>query len=435
MRPFYFFLLIIAFSLPLFAEDNVPTYKLSLKQSETMALNYSYALKAAEMGKDVTAGKIMSAYSGVLPKISGSFNKTYSDTYLEKRAGSSRDKWNELYSSSITVNQSIYNGGKNIATIREAKYSRKVATENIRQQEQQIRFLIRENYYRILLNKEMVKVALKQVELSNKYLDDVKKRKNLETATNYDVLRAEVESTNESTALTEAESELGKAKNSFSRMLGLPANSKLILTEKLAFIERTTPKIEELYQKALSYRPELRKSNYNIKIQQEKISETKAELLPHLSASGSFSGTTDSFDRSTNKYDKSWEVGLTLSLNIFDGLLHRGKIKELKAGKEKLTYLHSELKEEIKLEIKNTILDINSAATKLKAQQRNVEQATESLRLTIARERQGVSTHLDVLTARQTLGIAQRNFYRSIYLYKNAWNKLTLIIGENQINK
>lgn len=411
------------------AQENMPKYTLSLKDCEEMALNYSYAIKAAEMGKVEASGKIMSAWSNALPSVTGSFNKTYSDTYADKRANKSRDKWSELYTGSLTATQPIYSGGKAIAAIRGAKYYRKSIDEDIRLEQQNVLYSVRQNYYKILLDQEMVRVASEQVKLAEKYLEDVKKRRDIETATDYDVLRAEVEKTNETTAQTDAVNELEKSRNSFLQLLGLPMNSELVLTEKLDYQEIPTPSEQDLYYKALSYRPELRKSNLAIKMQKESISATRAELLPHLAASGTYSGTTDMFDHCPNEYDKAWEVGLTLSLNIFDGLLYHGQIKEQRAQKEKLEFNRLDLSDQIKLEVRNALLDINSAATSVKSQKRNVEQATESLRLTIARERQGVGTHLDVLTARQTLAVAQRNYFRASYYYKNAWNTLSLAVG------
>ncbi|MHC4870975.1 MAG: TolC family protein [Planctomycetota bacterium] len=427
---FNFLIAVFIFGCGLSASETKPVFTLSLEDSEELALGYSYALKAAEKGSVEAKGKTMSAYSNVLPSISGSFNKKFSDTYASKRASESRDQFSKLYTGSLTATQPIYSGGKAIAGLRSAKYYRQSVSEDIRLERHRLLFAVRQSYYKILLDKEMLKVAAEQLKLAEKYLDDVKKRRNIETATNYDVLRAEVEKTNESTALTAAENNLNKSSNNFLRLLGLPLNSSLKLTDKLAYTERSTPAEEELYEKALSYRPELRKSSYSIKMQKESISASRAELMPQLSASGTYSGTSDVFDKTANEYDKSWEVGLTLSLNIFDGLLYYGQIKEKKAAKEKLEYQHMDLKDQVKLEVRNAVLDINSAASTVKSQEKNVNQATESLRLTVARERQGVSTHLDVLTSRQTLAVAQRNFYQSIYIYKNAWNSLALAIGE-----
>jgi len=410
-----------------------PAYSLSLSQSEALALQYSYAVRSAMVGREIADGRIMSAWSNALPKVTASASKTFQDTYATNSAavaaGKIDDRFYKRYQGQLQVSQPLYSGGKTFAALRAARLYNKTVGESIRLARQGVLYNVRVLYYRILLSQEMVRVSEDQVELAKAYLEDVRKRKELETATAYDVLRAEVELTNEETVLTSFANQLDNNTSLFLKLLGLPLTSEVRLLDRLVFEMRPEPKEQALYVKALALRPELRTQELQVEMQRENISATRADLLPQLSLSGVYSGWTDSLERELDDYDKSWQVGLQIDWMLFDGLLIRGRVREMRATLKQMELDYKDLADEVRLEVRSAILDIESARQQVLGQQKNVEQARESLRLTRERERQGVSTHLDVLSARQTLAVAERNYYESIFNYNLAWASLKLALG------
>jgi len=409
--------------------DAKPDYRISLVQAEQLALQYSRALRAALKDRDAAEGRIMSAYGEALPVVEAGFNKVFSDTYAEKRAGRERDRWNKRYQGSLSFRQPIFKGGRIGAGLRAARLYRENVDESIRQARQSLLYDVRTLYYAILLNERLVAVAKEQVDLAGNYLEDVRKRRTAEVATGYDVLRAEVERTNAETAYTAAHNDLVNAESAFLRLLGLPLTSELSLTDPLEYDPVPTASEVELYARAMAYRPEVRSSDLTIRMQAAQVRSTRAELLPHLHLQGETTGVNTDFDWEPREYDKSWTLMLNLTWTVFDGLLVRGQLKEQRATLEKLKIRDQDLADRVRLEIRQALLDIESARQTVESQQRNVDQARESLRLTEVRERQGVSTHLDVLNARTTLAVAQKNYYGAIHNYKLAWTDLALAIG------
>ncbi len=412
------------------SEPDRPVYRLSLAESERLALQYSRALAAARSGRDVAEGQILSAWSEALPSISGSFSRKLSDTYAEKRAGiDERDRWNELYTGEVRATQPLYKGGRIGAGLRAARLFRDRVEQSVRGARQQLLYGVRTLYYQILLQEEIVRVAREQVELADSFLEDVRQRERMEVATEFDVLRAEVEKTNQQTQLTQAENELANARSSLLRLLGLPLSSRVELTGELEFSEAPNLDEGELYHRAQELRPELRAARLTVAIQRENVRATRAELYPHLSLSGAYSGTSDDWNRHPEDWEKNWSLTLQLDLQLFDGLLVRGQIREAEARRRQLELEAADRLDEVRLDVRRALLDIASAEMAVRGQERNVAQARESLRLTRERERQGVSTYLDVLDARQTLAVAERNYYRSIYDHRIAWTDLALAVG------
>jgi outer membrane protein TolC len=164
-------------------------------------------------------------------------------------------------------------------------------------------------------------------------------------------------------------------------------------------------------------------------MQQEQITATRAELYPQFSLLGEVSRSTSEFSEGLDDWDRDWSLAVVMDWTLFDGFLIRGRIKEQKAVKAQMEDTRKGLRDRVRLEVRQALLDIQSAKQSVESQKRNVDQAREALRLTRVREREGVSTHLDVLTSRQTLAISQRNYYSAIYAYREAWADLALAVG------
>lgn len=410
-------------------EEVTGVMKLSLEDSESLAIMNSEAMKQVIENREVAKGRIWSAYGQALPQVNARVGKYFSGTYANGLAGDERDRFNKQYSGTLMLSQPIYSGGKVMAALRGAKLYRQSVELGIDSTRQEIIYAVRVTYNRILFYRENVKVSSEQVKLAQNYLGDVKKRIDVGDAVAYDVLRAEVELTNEQTALTSNANELDKAMTDFSVLLGLPENTSFDLTGKLDYDKHSPEDTNELYKLALSMRPDVKSSELQVKMQKEAIQLVRAELFPQLSLSADYTRSNVELGGSVHEWEKDWNVGIVMDWSIFDGLLIRGQVREERAKKKQLELADKDLKDRVYSQIKNALLDIKTAIKNVVAQEHNVKQATESLRLTQEREKHGVATHLDVLTARQTLAVTKRNYFQAIFSYKVAWADLALAIG------
>jgi outer membrane protein TolC len=398
--------------------------QLSLKEAERLALEYSHALRASRRQREIAEGKILSAWGEALPTVNGQIRRSMSHA-----PPGSADDWVNQYSGSIQVRQPLYKAGRIGAALRAARLYRANTSEEIRQARQGLLYEVRVLYYQVLLQEELVRVAREQVDLAKRYLEDVRKRRETEVATEYDVLRAEVELTNDQTDYTSAHNNLVNARSAFLRLLGLPLSGALELTDELTYTPTPRPYEKRLYALAMQCRPEVRSSEYDVAMQQEQITATRAELYPQFSLLGEVSRSTSEFSEGLDDWDRDWSLAVVMDWTLFDGFLIRGRIKEQKAVKAQMEDTRKGLRDRVRLEVRQALLDIQSAKQSVESQKRNVDQAREALRLTRVREREGVSTHLDVLTSRQTLAISQRNYYSAIYAYREAWADLALAVG------
>lgn len=407
------------------AGEKTDAYALSLKESQELALQYSHAMRAADLQREVAAGRTMAAWSGALPTVRAQFSKTFSDSY----SNDDRDRFLKSYNTRLQLSQPLYQGGKVGASLRAARLYRQRVEEEIRATRQQLLYNVRVLYFRILLDAELLRVAQEQLALAEKYLADTQTRRDMEVATNYDVLRAEVARTNDSTSVTRQRNALQNDRSAFLNLLGLPMHCRLDLTDALTYLQREPAAAKLLYRQADTHRPEMRSSRLGIEIQTADIHVTRAELFPHVGLQAEYGRTTDDFSAGWERWSPNWFAGISVDWTIFDALLIRGQLKEKRAVKAQLGENCAALGDTVRLEVQRAVLDIGSARDAVTSQAKNVEQARESLRLTQVRQQQGVSTYLDVLDARQSLAIARRNHVQAVFEYNIAWADLALAVG------
>jgi outer membrane protein TolC len=85
--------------------------------------------------------------------------------------------------------------------------------------------------------------------------------------------------------------------------------------------------------------------------------------------------------------------------------------------------------ESIKLEVQQAVLKINEARESLLSQEKNVEQAEESLRIAELNFSEGMATSLDVSASQAALTLAKTNYAQALYDYVLALAELEKAMG------
>jgi len=104
-----------------------------------------------------------------------------------------------------------------------------------------------------------------------------------------------------------------------------------------------------------------------------------------------------------------------LSLNLFSGGETRAELKKIGYQREKLLEQREKLRDDIRLEVEQYLLQSLTAAERLQVAKDSVRQAEENLRINIVKYEEGIGTGTDVLDAVSLLTIARTNQYRALY--------------------
>jgi outer membrane protein TolC len=114
---------------------------------------------------------------------------------------------------------------------------------------------------------------------------------------------------------------------------------------------------------------------------------------------------------------------------LFDGGLITAKVKEefsaLAAAQERLRKLNLQVRQEVE----TAVLDVRSTSERVKATEKAVEQARESLRIEILKYNLGAGSITDVLDAQSALLQTETTYYRALSDFRIAVARLKLAVG------
>lgn len=370
-------------------------------------------------------GKITEAKAGRYPSVSTTLSYTRIDQLQSFSMGGPKITTGSLdnYKAELSIRQSLYTSGLINSGIRIAQLGQIIRKTQKEDLLRNLNFQIKNTYYDILLNEEIVKVNLKTEENGLAHLNDVTKQHQQGLVSDYDLLRAKVQLSNIHAMLIQSQSTLERSKLVLINLIGLPLDSAdgLILSDKLHY-NKNVPFLVDLSKKlGFANRPDLRAAQINIDIQKETMKMTKAQGLPSFSLVGNYGEENPSrYVFGDPKWGDYWNISAMISIPIFEGFLISAKIRQGNSALHQAEIAELDLKERIKLELQQALLILKDSIELINSQKENVAQAQEGLRLVNIGYKNGVNTQLEVLDAQIAFDTASKNYIQAVYLYNIA---------------
>lgn len=377
-----------------------------------------------------TEGKITEAKAGRYPSVSTTLNYTRIDQLQSFSVGGSKITTGSLdnYKAELSIKQSLYTSGLISSGIRIAQLDQIIQKTLKEDLLRNLNFQIKNTYYDILLNEEIVKVNLKTEENGLAHLNDVTKQHQQGLVSDYDLLRAKVQLSNIRAMLIQSQSTFKRSKLVLINLIGLPLDSAdgLILSDKLVYKENAPSLAAAFFVSGGpdfggKNRPDLRAAQINIDIQKETLRMTKAQGLPSFFLVGNYGEENPSrYAFGDPKWGDYWNASAMISIPIFEGFLISAKIRQGNSALHQAEIAELDLKERIKLELQQAILILEDSIELINSQKENVAQAQEGLRLVDVGYKNGANTQLEVLDAQIALDTVSKNYIQAVYLYNIA---------------
>lgn len=292
-------------------------------------------VKKSNITSDSYKVDISQSKAALFPSLSGSVSQRYTNSQSPDGNGEYhyQDLFNGQYT--LTANWTIYNGGKNKNTIKQAqlqKEAQDLSTENTRNN---IEIAITQAYLQILYSRESIKNNQNIVESDSVQLIQTKEFLDAGSITLSEYAQVEAQYSADKYNLVQAQNSYESYKLQLKQLLELDYDESLEIefpeiddAEILAFI----PSKYEVYKRALTIMPEVANSKVNIRLANLSKSTAKAGYLPSVSVSGSI-GTGNIFNNSPSfatqigrNFNQS--IGLTVSIPIFDNKQNSSNVKK-----------------------------------------------------------------------------------------------------------
>lgn len=259
-------------------------------------------------------------------------------------------------------------------------------------------------------------------------LDQANQNHDAGTAPLLDVLRARVDYQTEQQSLIAAQNQYQKDQIALARAIGLPLEQKFELTDQAPFAPLDNLDVDAAVKRALDARFDLKALEEQVKAAQAGKSSATAERYPTVAFSGDYGDIGPTLGQSHGTFD----VSGTATVPVFDEAKLRGDKTVAQSQLDQQRARLSDLEGQIAADVRDNILDIQSAAKQVQVAQSNQALAKEVLSEAQQRYAAGVSDNLAVSQAQTAMAQADQQYIASLYQHNVAKLALARALGVAQ---
>jgi outer membrane protein len=445
--PFVWFLLLAAMLLPPAAlsqaQENAiaKTDTLTLEECISVAMGQNpdaiIGMKTVQSAK----ADVLGAVANFLPHLSASSSYSHSaQSYLDPLSGITVDgveiperyleRTSDSYSASLSLRQSIFQGGYNFSSLAYARAGHQAAKDEYTQTRQSLALEVKVRYYDLLKTSRLVQVAEEQVRHSEEQVKLEENMFEIGASTEANVLRAKVQLGEDRLGLITARNNLSIARANLNDILGRDLDMQVQVVDNLE-VQKPLLELSSLTELALSEQPAVKIAVAQHRQARASLGMAKSGRLPTLSASGSYSWYDSSLPKDASDWQDhdSWSVGLSLSIPIFDGFSTKANIRQAQLNSAIAEEQLKQARREVALAVKQAFLSVKEAEQRIQVTEESLSLAEEERRLAEERYRLGASFLLELIDSQVAYSTAQTNYITALYDYKLALAQLEQAVG------
>jgi outer membrane protein len=408
---------------------------LTLKKCLELALNNNQQIKAAVKRVEIAQAAVKEAKGGSWPKLDYSLfaNKAEEAIYPYSTI-IFPDAATDYSGAAISLTQPLYLGGKLANGLQLSKVQLSMAWENERQTKQQLTFQVKQAFYQVWLAEQMLKVAQSSYDNLEHHVAQVENFYQVGTVSKFELLRSKVQRDSLKPQVIAAQNDLRFAKLSMAILIGFPKDQPYSVADdfdKLQVPEEFTIAVEQVLESAYQNRPEMRQIKQAEKLNQYQRKIAEAGYKPSITLVGTYEGASLDYIPEHWNDSRLWTLTLNITGNIFDGFATPAKVTGAQKNMELTLIQESGLRDQIKLDVEQSVQNIQESLEVIHANQSNINMAKESLELTEIRFNEGMATTMDIMDSQLALDQALNGYYQGVASYLNAVAKFDLVTGKD----
>jgi outer membrane protein len=291
---------------------------------------------------------------------------------------------------------------------------------------EQVILLVVSQYIGTLRNVADVQASQSRVDLAKALYDQAADLQKEGVGTGIDTLRANVELQNENQRLITAEANRETSLYGLSRLLNLDPRQKIELADSLGFFETPQPDMEASIAEGLSTRQEWKSLQEQIRASEHDKKAASESRLPSLKFQGNWAYTGTSSTTGIPTYN--YAVQATMPL-FTSGKIH-AEIVRADLGIQKLQQQQADLRNQIALEVKTALINLDSARNEVRVANLGVQLSKEEVDQARDRFRAGVANNIEVIQAQDSLARANDNQIAALYRFNQARADLARSVGQ-----
>lgn len=433
-------LLLMAGSLEARASESLPVAVAVQK-----ALAYSPFLQAMKAGEAVADARIGEARAMKAPKVTLGVSDTRLDSPMlafgarlnQGRIAAADFDPGRLNDPSAVNNLQIgaqvvlpiYLGGMDSHAVGAARQGLEAARLDTVRSTEDVVFRAIETYLNVVLARESVKVAEKACELSGESLRNAQDAVEAMRSVQSDLLQARVHNSENEESLLRMRNQHALALEGLATIMGVPSAAGFDLD--MPFLDQECSLCQEdprvLLDAALRQRPDF------LKVARQKEASRHMERLsrgitrPRVVVGAAAEQNRDGL--SGDGHGNSM-VFARIDWNLADGGEAGSKARGARLQQDQLGRMEAALADQIHLEIREAITNINNALERIRVSREAVQQGEESLRILRDRYAAGLAIMSDLLGSETSLQSHRMSHLKALYDYSLSRARLKMALGE-----
>ena len=321
---------------------------------------------------------------------------------------------------------------------------------------QQVVTTVRRAYFDVLLADEQVRLTGQSVERIRQTLADTRAMNARGLASDYDVLRLEVQLANLEPNLRRAADLMRATRRQLAIVMGLEADAEFAVSGSLRDVDIAQPAANdeanahllaaaggtgleglsygEARQQAAEDRTDLRQSRLAVTLEDARVKVQIGEFFPRISLFSSYSlsaqeNRAPDFFGDSNSRTTSFFGGIRIEVPIFQGFARTARVSQAQASRRQAEVLADLTEEQATNQIRTLLDGLAETRARVASQRRAVEQARRGYDIASAEYRAGTGSQLQITDAEVALRQSEFNYAQAVYDYLTTRSALEAAIG------
>jgi outer membrane protein TolC len=316
------------------------------------------------------------------------------------------------WTGNVTISQLLFQGGKVGAGLSGARAYEEASRAQLEETRNDIVYRTRRAYLTALYSERLVQIAEGGRQLAEDQLRRVETNQRVGSTSDYELLRAQVEVSNQDPLVIAARNDRDIALLQLRALVNVAPEVPLQLDPgPLAAGDSIVDVDVDAISAAEVRRASIQAAEATVEFRRQAVRVFQGDMWPALRLNV-YLGTQaypNGFMPSASSFRRDWNASLSLSWGIFEGLRTRAQVDQARAQLSQAQLQLAQAREAAVLEVAQARAELERARALLVARRQTVAQAQRAQHLASVRYANGIATPLEVSDARLALQQAQVN--------------------------
>lgn len=415
------------------------TLRLSRQDCVDIALNESQTVKVADLEIKKTDYSKKEVLANLFPSIdfTGAYQRSIELQSMSMNMGGmtqtikmgTDNNWNLGFSASMPlINASLWKSiglsdTQILQSLESARASRLDLVNNVNKA-----------YYALLLAMDSRKVIRQNYDLAKLNAEIYEQQYKAGTASEYDMLRSQVQVTNVEPELLQADIAVRQCQLQLLVLMGIEPGATLEPTVGLSDMQQEMYGYHLGADRTLDDNTSLRSLDINRKLAAQNVTLQKMAWVPTLAATfnlnwNAMSNGSPFKNQHFNPYSN---VGLALQIPIFHGGSKYQKLRQAQVQLKQIDLQRETLVNSLNMQVDLALDNINRQVNQISSSEQGMKSAEKAREIMQKSFEIGAATYLSLRDSEMALTSAQLSYYQAIYNYLVSTSELDTLLGREE---